>query len=255
MVASAARVSLVPGEPGPMGSIRVVVGALAVLLVVPAPSSAQSGSLREQVLSEGRARGVDATPLLERRLRIAGETTTLAAFLDRLEAIADGTGVAGTGEIQAGALIHLTFRIGGPEVTAPYEVTRSSTVPTTSPVAVPLPATPATSPQTLIDFGGPLTQVRGSGWTVGGHIAGGNVTNVDTAGSVDAPVIVSGANAALIGDGAIDFTGHVGAITNDRSCVLGVLCVAVGFLLADGLAFYEPELVPGVARPATPTAP
>lgn len=239
-----------------MGTRRAAAALLTLIALVPLPAPASRASLRERVLAEGRSRGVDATSLLERRVRLGDEQLTVGALLDRFESTHDGLGPAGSGEVQAGVVSHFAFSMGGPEVTVPYRLTRSAYVPESEPVSVTVPATPATTAQLIADFGGPLTQVRGGDWMLGAHVIGGPFGNVSTTGSAGLPATTSGRDGGMaVLDRSIDFTGHVGAVLNDRSCVLGVFCVAIGTLLADGVAWYEPQLVPGVPRPATPAVP
>jgi hypothetical protein len=239
---------------------RTAASAVLALVLVPisAPATTDaSRSLRQVFLEEGRVRGVDASPLLERAITIFDRATTIGAVLDAFDARTEGlTGPAGTTETQVGDIEHFAFSFGGPEVGHVYTVTTSAVVPATPGAGAPIPGTPATGPQAFVDYGGALVQITGAAWNIGAHVAGGPLTSVDTAESTD-PVTISGRSPAiLIGDRSIDFTGHVGLLANSRECIFGVFCYAIGGFAGDGIAFYDQDLVAGVApRPATPTIP
>ena len=234
---------------------RRLAGSLSLLLLatLASPATARTTTLRQQVLDHGRAQGVDVSPLLERRIGFAGEQTTIGALLDRLDGVTTAAaGVTPLGETQLGFATHYAIKIGGGGMPALYTVSTSAVVPATPAQVVPIPATPASRSQALFEPGGSLTQIRGSGWDVGFHIAGGEITNVDTEQDGEAPVMLSGITpATVLSDQAVDFTGHVAAVTNSVTCFLNT-CIGVSSFAGNGVAFYGPDLIAGaVPRPAT----
>lgn len=220
-----------------------------------AQAAAQPRDLRQEILDAARVRGVDATSLFAREIALPGGTVTLGALIDEMSAVrAQASGIGGTPETQVGDTFHFAYNFGGSDVRHIYEVTTSATVPATNPVVVPIPATPVSDVQVFVEYGGPVRQIRTNPFALGVHMVGGPMTNIDTAPGGDA-IYVSGRSGALLPDTSLDFTGHVGGLVNDRSCVFG-FCFSLGVLLGDGVTFYNNDpIANGVPRPPTPTIP
>lgn len=202
------------------------------------------------MLEDAASHGIDASALLEENIGSLG--ITVGEMLDELDGI-QGRGLAGTGEAQVGGVVHTAIKTGF-GATHVYEVSRSANVPETEDQTVPVPGTPLTDPILVMHPGGPLYQVKGSGWSLGLHIAGGSFANVNTTANGQVPLMISGFGSAAINDSHIDMTGHLVSLVNERFCIYGY-CISIGFLHGNGVSFFEDHVVDGVERPATPTIP
>jgi len=173
-------------------------------------------------------------------------TMTTAQILDRMDGLAvprraTGPGLApGVPETLVGDLTHFYISVGF-SVPSSYAVTSSAAIPSTPGAVVP---NPAGGLPLFTEYGGPVIQVKGGGWTLGGHFAGyaaGGI-NVDLAGGgpYAGPVLT------LILDGTIDFVGH-GSVA--QPCIFsffGICLLRAGLVLADGVALFDSTLPAGI---------
>jgi hypothetical protein len=233
---------------------RAAFGLVVAAVVLPVAPASAASDLTESVLAKARAGGVDASPLLARKVTIGSHTMTVRALLDSVPSAGQrATGPAGTPEVQAGDVLHFAINFGF-DVPRVYTVSQSAVVPATPSAFVPVapPSNPVIGPSVFAEWGGPLVQVKGSGYPVGLHVVGGPLTNASPAeGAPNGdPVWLSGRSESFLGDGRIDFTGHAGVLVNDRSCFFG-FCIAFGVLVGDGAAVFDADQ----AVPGTPAIP
>lgn len=234
-------------------------GALAGLLLAtiavgsPAQAASQPRDLRREVLDAARARGVDAAPLLGREISVPGGIVTLGAFIDGIDAARAQTAPGDAPGSQVGDIFHYALSYGGVDLPAIYRETASQGVPPTDPLTVEIPGTPAGN-YSFVEYGGRVRQLKTSPYAIGLHTAGGSMLNIGTAeggGAIYASALSNG-NAD---DTGLDFTGHIGSLTNVRECWHG-FCIAVGVLFGDGVALYGSGPIAGVIpRPGTPRIP
>ncbi len=180
--------------------------------------------------------------------------------------VGKGTGILGTPEIGAGLIIHIATNSTSGRPTAPsalpYRITTSATVPAIGALPalpalppevgeIPLPAMPAGVPAVPSDPAGlvatlapkgPLTQVKGKGYSSGTHIVG--VLNADTApGPDDAnPIWLPLTTAGTKPDSQLDFLGY-GTATQSQTCfaIVGTqTCIGFGVLIGTGGAIFGP---------------
>lgn len=140
------------------------------------------------------------------------------------------SGVGGTNELTVGDFMHFYANVAIGDARG-YHITRSS-LPDTPPVVLPPPATTV-----AYVIGGPTYNVKGS-YLLGAHTVGSTIgSNVDTAD--DGPWIPVATSGAVF-DNSIDFIGHA-AIAQGQACIFGI-CFAIGVMMADGAAQWDPTL-------------
>lgn len=172
-------------------------------------------------------------------------TLTARAVIERFRSVPVSSQSAGPGlvdgvpEVLAGNLAHayisFTGRLG-------YSVHRSTVVPATPGAVV---SDPVTGLPLLTEYGGPLLQVKGSGWAVGLHSAGyaPGGANVDLA---EGGPYAGPAAAGFVSDSSMDFAGH-GSVEQVCVTIPFVGCIlSFGLLLGDGVAVFDSSLPAGL---------
>ncbi|MGH2829005.1 MAG: hypothetical protein ACRDJM_00830, partial [Actinomycetota bacterium] len=147
------------------------------------------------------------------------------------------SGAAGPFELNVGDVGHAYLRVDfGGGATVAYDVTESQAVPATpGPVGLAPPGAPG-----FIEWGGPLTQVKGKTWTVGGHLVGSSPvgSNIDTAES--GPYLPT--DSGVVSDNSVDFLGHIGVLEQVEVCFPFFGCVAsFGAFAGDGVTLFDAE--------------
>ncbi len=202
-------------------------------------------------------------PTTAQALCTLAQTRAVAALND----VGTGTGILGTPEIAAGLIVHTATQTTSGSPTAPsalpYRVSTSKVVPPLGklvvptlpevPAETPLPATPdgvpalPSDPAGLVGLlapSGPLTQVKGSGFS-GTHVVG--LLNADTAPGPDAqtPIWLPLTTAGTKPDKSLDFVGY-GTAQQGQGCfaLFGTeTCIGFGVLIGQGAARFGPSPV------------
>lgn len=211
---------------------------------------------RREIIRQARAVGADpavalATPQTFDVLNADGSTVsvtmTTAEILERVDGIAlpaerrAGPGLAdGVPETLAGDLTHAYLDIGF-GIPSRYSVTTSTVVPATPGAGV---NDPVTGLPLFTEYGGPLIQVKGGGWVLGGHTAGYALGGINVDLADGGPYVFP--SVAIIYDGTIDFAGH-GSVT--QPCLFsffGICLARLGLVLGDGAALFDSTLPAGI---------
>lgn len=230
------------------GSFQLIaIVTLALLLptvpAAPAEGAALDATLREQVREIALAHGIAPDDLLAAAIvietvgidgTVTSESTTIEEWIRSLPQATIGNGVGGSPHMTAGDFLHLYINVASGNALG-YHVQDSFLVPHTP--AVVAPGIP------LYHVGGPLRHVSGT-FALGLHTVGTVIgSNVDTHGSGPYLPVVDG---DLVADSSIDFLGAA-EMSQGQTCFFG-LCIAVGTMIADGVANWDGE-VPLVSVP------
>ncbi len=233
---------------------KMIATTLVALALVPAMGAeaarrpqTMADVMKARVVREARAYGFDAKAVLQSRQTVfitGRDGTTITRSMRTIDAIrhlaanivmpkSDGRraaaqpGPGGTPEINVGDLVHAYVTVGRNAPFA-YSITESAVVPATPPVTATMPL--------FFEAGGPLTQIKGGNWTIGGHGVGTTIgSNIDTgAGGPYLPVV----NTAAVFDSSIDFIGHADAL-QVRICFFGICFATIGVMVGDGVTLFD----------------